>query len=257
MKNTNFTRSLMYLNRKLTYMNLFRALAVGLLLALPLVGSAQEEKAWDADVPGRLIVDFGFNFITDTPETTDFGFWGSKGIGLYYLYDFKLSKNGRLTFNPGVGVGLEKYSFDDDQTLTYGTNDSLQIIALSDQFGGDFDFKKSKIAATYLDIPLEIRWNLSKNNPNGFKLAVGGKIGLLLASHTKVRYDNGDRIIKDKRKDDFELSNYRATVIGRIGIGGFNIFYEQAVTTLWRSGGAPVGFDDAAVTKIGISFVGF
>ena len=204
------------------------------------------------DFPGSLVVEFGFNFLNDHPEEMELGFFGSKAFNVYYMYEFQLG-NSPFSFNPGFGIGLEKYAFDKDVTLGRSAEGAVVLNDLPETW----DVKKTKLAANYFDIPLELRFHLNKNNfRKSFKIAVGGKAGILFDGHTKVKYksDGETKIIKEK--ESFELSRFRYGVQGRIGIGGFSLFYYQELSELFKDGKGPEA-TAATPFKVGLSLALF
>ncbi len=212
--------------------------------------NTQTNTAARPDFPGTLRVDIGFNFLADAPASMDLNWWGSKGVGIYYLYDIPIGTS-RFRFNPGIGLGLEKYKFDGPYTLassTEGTTvDTLRNVGV----------KKSKLATNYLDIPLEVKYYFSKNNPSrGLRLTLGAKVGVLYGSHTKVKYEEDGETKKLKQKENYDLNRFRYGATARLGLGGFDLFYYQSLSELFESGKAPGG---AAITPftIGLSIVIF
>ena len=206
------------------------------------------KTAASPDFPGSLVFDLGFNFLTDAPEDMDLSFFGSKIFNIYYMYEIQLGSSA-FTFNPGFGVGLEKYKFDNDVTLAM-TDEGTVLTATPDEW----NIKKSKLAANYFDVPLELTFHANKENfRKSFKVGVGVKGGILFDSHTKIRYkENGDAKIL-KSKEDFDLSRFRYGALGRIGIGGFSLFYYQELSELFKDGKGPEGTGTSPF-KVGLSF---
>src|SRR5437016_5807152 len=62
-------------------------------------------KAWN-----RTLMDLGLNQLQNVPPRLELNAWRSKGVNLYYYYRVKLI-NDKLTLNPGLGLGLDSYSF--------------------------------------------------------------------------------------------------------------------------------------------------
>lgn len=202
------------------------------------------------DFPGTLKLDIGFNFLSGAPESMELNWWGSKSVDIYYMYDIPIA-NSRFTFNPGIGLGLEKYRFENAVTLA-ATPEGTVVNPIE-----GVEVQKSKLAANYLDIPLEVKFHFSKNNPErGLKLAVGGKIGVLYGSHMKVKFDEGGETKKLKQKESFGLNPIRYGATARLGLGSFNLFYYHGFSELFESGEAPEG---AAITpyKFGLSITLF
>ena len=202
---------------------------------------------------GHLIVDFGFNFWSGGPDTLSTDVWGSKSVGIYYVGNYRIG-NSPFSFSPGLGLSMEKYAFDETVNLTPGAA-GAEIDFLNTTYAGA-SIDKSKLAATYLEAPIELRFHANRRNPDrGFKVAVGFKAALLLSSHSKVVGDNGESFTA-KYKGDFSLNTFRGSAIGRIGFSGFNLFYEQSITDLFKNGEAPNG-QNVTPFKVGFSFTGF
>ncbi|MEM7548049.1 MAG: outer membrane beta-barrel protein [Bacteroidota bacterium] len=216
------------------------------------------------EVPGNVIVDLGFNFLSDDGGV-ETGFWGSKSVGIYYMYE-KTWKDSHFSINPGIGVSLEKYDFRDDFTLAESIDEDgfefTEFVALDSAFQagtlGSTEIRKSKLAAEYIEIPLEFRYYQNKkNHDRGLRVAIGIKGGFLFTSRTKIKYEalDGDNVIL-KEKNDFHLNGLRWSAFGRIGLGGLNLFYEQGLSNIFESGQGPLA-TDARYFKVGISFIGF
>ena len=208
------------------------------------------------DLPGILLIDVGFNFLPDSPEGMDIGFWGSKIVNFYYYWDIPIGKS-HFSFGPGLGLGLEKYSFEDNNTLTRDNAGNTQVSDLFDLLDDDVDIRKSKIAANYIDVPIEFRFHVNKeNHDRGFRAAVGGKVGFLFAGHTKVKYEEDGDNKKIKRKDNFNMQRLRYGLTARIGFPGINLFGYYGLSELFESGSGP---DETTATpfNLGISISGF
>ncbi|MCZ6900907.1 MAG: porin family protein [Bacteroidetes bacterium] len=196
------------------------------------------------DLPGSLIFDLGFNFLSsDAPDDLDIGFWGSKSVGIYYYFNKKLG-NSKFSINPGIGLGLEKYKFDKDVTLSYTTTTTIPIQRELAIFGldsliGPFNYSKSKLAANYVEVPAELRYHVKQDHDGGFRIVLGGKIGILYSAHTKVKYKEFGNNKKVKLKQDYQLNLFRYSVYTRVGWPGFMIFYELGLSDLFEKGNGP------------------
>jgi hypothetical protein len=236
-------------------------------LLLPFTLLAQDDETTTEyepafEVPGEVVVDFGWNFLRDN-ENLDVGFWGSKSISLYYLYEYPNERT-HFTVNVGLGVGLEKYDFEDSYTLeNVRENGQTQTnrVELDSAFNASVfmfdDIRKSKLAANYVEIPLEFRWyQFKSDHKRGFRISAGIKGGILFSSHTKIVYEEqGDRL-KRKVKDDFNLNRFRWSLSGRIGWGPASVFYEHGMSSLFDGVKGPGGVQPT-YWKIGVSLVGF
>ncbi|MFT7032725.1 MAG: hypothetical protein ACJA2S_001226 [Cyclobacteriaceae bacterium] len=240
-----------------------------------------EEKSKNSvpDLPGIILVDFGFNFFKDNPSNTDIGWFKSKSFGAYYMRTFKLGR--KMTFNPAIGINLEKYGFSNDVSVGYkleslatpeipavldaNNNELSQAIPAEPNIYSELSVldlshltqvNKSQLAMNYLDIPIQFRYFLKDNSvKGGAYVALGGIVSLLLESHTKVKFNDGGRDITEKRRDDFQQTRLRYGLQGRFGFGSFNFFYKQYFSSLFKGTG-PAGALDITTSTIGISISG-
>jgi hypothetical protein len=207
------------------------------------------------DVPGTMLIELGWNFLQNKDIDLDINSFGSRTLNLTYLYDIRIGKS-KFYFLPGISVGLDRYKFDKNITLVETLDANGDEIIQADTLSFT-SVKKSLLVANYLDIPFEIRFIANpEDSKRSFKVGVGFKVGVLMSSHTKVKYDDAGDTIKEKIKDTYGLSKFRYGVVGRIGIGGFNVFYYQNLTTLFESGKGPLKTGLNNVT-VGFSFTGF
>ena len=209
------------------------------------------------NLPGSLFFEFGWNVLTNnSTKDMENDWWGSRAVNVYYTHDIQLGKS-KFSFNPGLGLGFENIAFKNNRTLVNVNGMSKLIDASTLEFqqtgetGKVADFgsiKKSKLALTYLDIPLEFRYSAAGiHSKTGFKMALGAKVGYLLNSHTKVV--TGSNTIKNK--EDFNLEDWRYGVYTRIGYGWFNLFYYQNLSKLFKKDKFTEG--NAATATFGIS----
>lgn len=199
----------------------------------------QKTELVSPDIPGSLVLEIGFMNLSNKDDAMATNFWGSKSFGLYYMKPMPV--NDKITFNISLGVGSEKYAFDNDITLGYGIdpNSIINEITTIDTLG--FSATKSKLATTYIDLPLELRFGFGGNPSDGGFFAIGGMAGVLIDSHTKVKYEENGRNVIDKVKDDFGISNFRYGVSGRLGYRGFNFYYKYYLSKLFSNGEQPQG----------------
>ncbi len=213
---------------------------------------AQSERVGSPDIPGDLIVNFGVNSLSGAPKSMKLNPLGSFSWGLYYSN--RIGMGNMFAFYPGVGLGLEKYGFrkdvslgfDEEQNVILDTISSLGVIS------------KTNLAVNYIEIPAEIRFYPWKSTDGtGFFVGVGASIGFRFESHTKVKYEDssGDNF-QIKQRNDYNLSPFRAGVIGRVGTRSINAFYRMYFTELFDPGAGPEDISATAWT-VGISFNGF
>src|SRR5690606_37585883 len=142
--------------------------------------SAQEEdnpNVGRPDVTGDLFLDLGFNVLNNRPENLSTRFFPSRVANVYYQYPISLGAGSRVTFNPGIGLGMEKLAFKNDSMLvndpSIGANSS-RLAGIRTIYGDDVEINVNTTAINYVDIPLEFRYHLNKNDHSkGFRFALG------------------------------------------------------------------------------------
>ena len=203
-----------------------------------------QEKAGRPDIPGDLMIEFGYNWVQEHPPGIGFKTMASRTFNAYYLYDINIGESA-LSFHPGIGLGTAKYAFADNLTLGNGIddlgNDQVQFVPLDSIYGQGISYKKSQINANYFDIPIEFRWRSRKYDPKrSFKITAGAKVGVLFDSKTKVKYREDGESKISKQKEGWELSKIRYGVYGKIGIGGFSVFYYYSLSDLFKKDKGPM-----------------
>ena len=191
---------------------------------------------------------FGLDVFTDIwqdkPSTIDPKTL-NPGVNIFGSYNYMVG-NSNVSFSPGLGLGVHNlYS----ESMLYVNNDSAFFRPIS----SDTSFKKSKLTATYLDIPIEIRYK-SKGE---FRLAIGFKFGFLMKAQTKYKgndFINGTTdlvIIKEGKMNFIEKNRYGFT--GRIGYKWLNLWGYYQLSTLFTEGNGPAMYP----ISIGITIIPF
>jgi hypothetical protein len=216
------------------------------------------------DIPGTFALELGFNLDLSGPDQFSLGFLGSRTVNIYYQYDFRIL-NSSFSFVPGIGLSLERFKFGNENTLAYDPNDPESIVMVTPADAGFSNLKKSHLVTNYIDLPLEIRYSTKPDDPaRSFKISVGGRIGYMYDSFTKIKYKENSEVKKLKDKQDFNLTKFRYGLTARIGVGNFSLFGYYNLTPLFEEGkglsdisaDASVKNDFSTLT-IGISLASF
>lgn len=229
------------------------------LLSLNLAAQESENipKSGRPDIKGDLFLDFGFNFLNNRPEDLNTRFFPSRVANVYYQYPIELGSNSGITFNPGIGLGMDKLAFKNDSTLVnnpaLGANSS-QLMGIRTLYGDDVNISVNTTAINYIDVPLEFRYHLNKENYNkGFRFALGAKVGFLYNAHTKVEVTDANGLTKKiKIRQDYGLNPIRYGVYTRIGLPGFNLWSYYGLNKVFKEGQGPFG-TEASQFNFGIS----
>src|SRR5690606_33690517 len=129
-----------------------------------------------------------------------------------------------------------------------------QLAGIRTIYGEDVEISVNTTAINYLDIPLEFRYHLNKNDySKGFRFALGGKVGFLMNAHTKVEITEPSGLTKKiKTRQDLGLSPIRYGVYSRVGLAGFNLWAYYGLNQVFKEGQGPFA-TEATQFNFGIS----
>jgi len=137
----------------------------------------------------------------------------------------------------GLGLSYNSYGFKNEVTVisnnkafpdtTFGVIDSV------------LQFSKTKLRATYLNVPLLLEFNTSKNPDRSFHLAVGAIGGWKIGSITKQHFEKDGAEFKVRSKQDFNLTPWTLDLTARVGYRNLTLFATYGLTPLFKSGKAP------------------
>lgn len=188
------------------------------------------------DIPGTFALEFGFNRDLSGPDQFSLNFFGSRTVNLYYQYDFRIL-NSSFSFVPGIGLSLERFKFGNENTLAYDDTDPESIVMVPPADAGFSSIKKSQLITNYIDVPLEIRYSTNPDDPaRSFKISVGGRVGYLYDSFSKIKYKEDSEVKKMKNKENFNLTKFRYGLTARIGVGNLSLFGYYNLTPLFEEG---------------------
>ena len=235
-------------------------------ISLSVLGQTEAPKKISRrpDIPGTFALEFGYNQDLSGPKEFDLDFLGSRSANLYYQYEFRIFKS-KFSFVPGIGLSLERFKFNGEATLDYVDGDFNSIAMIPQVDTNIPGVKKSMLITNYVDIPLELRFSTNPEDPaRSFKISVGGRIGYLYDSFTKIKYKENGELKKLKNKDNYNLTQFRYGLSGRIGIGNFSLFGYYNVSPLFEEGkglsdinGQSSVKNDFSTLTIGISLASF
>jgi hypothetical protein len=165
----------------------------------------------------------------------------TKGIGrsvnMYFMMAFADKQDNRFSAAVGLGFGSDNYYLNKERIDLTNPARATFYTDTAD------DYRKSKLNATYIEIPLEARYSSNPANPNhAWKVALGVKAGLLAGIKTKVKMLRDINGIPDytlKTKDDHLFNPVRAAGTLRVGYGVVSLFFQTDITSFIKSGDGP------------------
>jgi len=204
------------------------------------------------DLPGSFVLEFGFHRTLDAPDTFDIGFWGSRTVNVYYQLDKRIG-NSKFSVHPGIGLSLERFKLTNNYTLT-STVSETQLIPASDLYPG---VKKSMLITNYIDVPVEIRFSTRPDDPSrSFRASIGGRVGYLYDSFTKIKYSDEGEVRSIKNKQNYNLRKLRYGAFFKIGVGNLGLITHYNITPLFDDKEGPEQAEMSTFT-IGLSLSSF
>ena len=133
------------------------------------------------------LMEFGFCQIVGTDygayAAEDRGFMDlNNGKSIHVAFNFVtfntlLTKSRTLGLSIGLGLSVENYVFSNDLTIKYADG-MMRPEPI------DASYKKSKLVATYLHVPVLLDWNIRR----GLFLTAGLNFDLNIGGHTKIKF---------------------------------------------------------------------
>lgn len=213
---------------------------------LCIINDEEEEKDCDGEDHDRFKhwrgVDLGVNGLltndnmTTMPKGSEFmelDYSKSIVVGLnIFEKDIHLAGN-HLNLVTGLGMEFDHFALKNNVSLlkqpqyTSATNDTVS-------------YSKNKLNENFVTVPLMLEWNAGSNSRRSFHVAFGMLGEYRLWSKTKQDFTNNQgKDVYITKSDDYNLSAFRASFIGRIGYGKLTLFGTYGLTQLFTSGRGP------------------
>jgi hypothetical protein len=178
----------------------------------------------------------------------------ARGLNAYVMLDKVFKGAPHLSVAFGVGVSTSNIYFKKTGIELKSTTTTLPFNNLD----SSNHFKKYKLAMSYLEIPIELRYSFNpENDMKSIKAAIGFKVGTILNIHTKGKnlQDKNDKVIysyteKETSKKFFNSTRICATA--RIGYGNFSLFGSYQINNMFKDGVAA----DTRLLQVGLTLSG-
>ena len=208
----------------------------------------------NSDKPSRLstnwfIFDLGFSNYSDKTDYTspaaqayapgsnktwfDLKDGKSRNVNIW-IFMQKLNVASHV-LNLKYGLGLELNNYHYKQPIRY----QEATIAIVDPPRVTLDntvgrtYKKNKLAADFLTVPMMVNLNFTPNREEGFGFSAGISVGYLYSARNKTRTsDEG----KEKTKDDFELEKWKLSYIAELSLGPVRFYGSYALKNMYERG---------------------
>jgi hypothetical protein len=185
----------------------------------------------------HLMLQLGYLSWSGKPDSINTGGL-PRTANIYFLFDFPFKTSPRFSAAIGVGVGTDHMFF---EKTNVGIKDNTQNLVFRNQSDTNH-FKKYKLATSYLEAPVELRFSSNPDDTKrSFKVAIGAKVGSMLTATVKgkdLEDRNGNNInaYKMKEKSKRFVNTTRLSGTARLGYGNFTLFGSYQVTPLFKEG---------------------
>jgi len=163
----------------------------------------------------------------------------SKGLNIYVMWDKPFKTNPHFSVAFGFGIGSNNIFFNKMKVDIAATGTT--VLPFTDLDSANH-FKKYKLSTNFVDVPVELRYMFNPEKENkSWKLAVGGKVGLMLNAHTKGKTlvdKNGTTVNSYTEKVSTKrfFNTTRLVATGRVGYGHFSLFGAYQVNSYLKDG---------------------
>lgn len=216
---------------------------LSVVVAVALLGTAfgQKKKDWsklNVDRAGdHFMIQISKDNWTGAPDSIKNRMKGlSRGLNVAIMLNKPFKNDPRWSVALGLGVSHSSIFFKNTSVdvKAAGTVLPFKNLDSSDHF------KKYKLATTFAEVPIELRYTFDPvNEKKSWKIALGVKVGTMLNAHTKgktLQNKSNTTIVsfteKESKKTFFNGTRLAATA--RVGIGNFSLFGAYSITSLLK-----------------------
>lgn len=190
-----------------------------------------------------LVLDLGFSNVNDqtnyaSPEALAFfpGGAGSKdqmslrngrSINVnvwFFMQRVNLIKH---VVNLKYGLGVEMNNYSHEKSVRYNTEPTTNITF------DNFKYKKNKLAADYLTVPVMLDFNFAPKRKKGYGFSAGVSAGYMYAARQKMKSEQNG---KEKVRSDFNLEPWKLSAIGELNLGAVRLYGSYALNNLHKNG---------------------
>jgi Outer membrane protein beta-barrel domain len=151
-----------------------------------------------------------------------------------WLFMQKLNVSKKI-LNLKYGLGLELNNYYYNHPIRYDAHPPSTLNPPRVNLDGTVGriYKKNKLAADYLTVPMMVNVNFTPKRKNGYGFSAGISAGYLYNARNKtVTSDEG----KKKAKDDFELEKWKLSYIAELSLGSIRFYGSYAFKNMYQRG---------------------
>jgi hypothetical protein len=132
----------------------------------------------------HLMFQFGYTQWSGKPDSINTN-GIPRSLNIYFMLNFPFRTNRHMSAAIGAGIGSDHIFFDRTNIGIAANTTAIQFRNVNATSVDTASFKKYKLATSYLEVPVELRYTANPDKASGVKAALGLKVGILLNAHTK------------------------------------------------------------------------
>ncbi len=222
------------------------------------VGNKQYEKNSNIST-ASFIVDLGFanwvdktnyanattnNYLVNRPGSpalaeSDFKLRTIKSVNVniwFFMQRLNLIKH-YVNLKYGLGLELNNYRFKSNITFKEGgfsPYNASQDITHPFVYRDSISFKKDKLAADYVTIPLMLNFRTNPNySDKGISISAGASVGYLYGSRNK---EVSAELGKHKNSGDYDLERWKFSYVAELGLGPAHLYGSYTPKSIFENG---------------------
>lgn len=205
-----------------------RQILISMVLVLAFCGNGYSQMLSESakrkvTVGADIYTDIWMNVPSDISTRTI-----NQGANIFMMYNLQLAEsNSSFAF----GLGLSNHNMYGDFTIDNVKADSIVFTPIP----SSVSYKKSKMAYTSIDLPLELKLKLD----NGVKFGIGFKIGWVISSKTKYKGDIDGVLYKTKDIGIKQMDQFVYGATLRVGYKVVNLFCNYQISKVFQTGKGP------------------
>ncbi|MEP7258049.1 MAG: outer membrane beta-barrel protein [Flavitalea sp.] len=128
--------------------------------------------------------------------------------------------------NLKYGLGMEFNNYKYTENIKFQKT-SLPLAVMSSN-----NYRKNKLVANYLTVPIMLNFNFTPAIRKGFGISAGISAGFLYSSYQKIK--DGEESGKVKYRDDFDLQKFKIAYVTELNMGPIRLYGSFATKSMFK-----------------------